>query len=149
MENNFFMDAMSADKVLEFETIKRNKAFALTLHDHLNKIYYTNHRISDSTGSVEICMRTSERNNFYGSYGFNATKDGVTFFMWNKLILYPEKFNETHNGFLNKLLEHPKSRNYTGSSYELHMDINEDDVDLNKKLNFILAMMEGKYNKRF
>ena len=146
---NIFMDAMSTEKKQEFEAIKKNKAFALKLHEHLDKIYYTHHRITDETGSVQICMKTSPSYNYHGAFGFNVTKDGVTFFIWNYLIFDTEKFNEKHNGFLTELLKHPQSRNWSGSSYHLYMDINENEPKLNEKLKFILSMMEGKYNKRF
>lgn len=145
MEDNLFMDAMSIEKQQEFETIKKNKAFALKLHDHLNKIYYTHHRVTDELNSVQICMKTASNHNFHGAYGFNATKEGVTFFMWNKLIFRPETFN----GLIEKLLEHPKSKKWNGSSYELHMDINENEPKLNEKLKIILNFMEGKFTKRF
>ena len=144
MTDNIFIGAMTTEQKTDFENIKKNKAFAIKLHDHLNRVFYTHHEIENRVDSVTIKMRTQSNHNFYSAYGFIATKNRVMFFMWNELIFDTKKYN----GLVEELMKHPKSR-CDNKKYALYMDINEDDPNLNEKLQIILKFMDGKYTKRF
>ena len=145
--SNLFLDALDQDVITEIEKIKKNKRFALSLHRNLDEVFRTNYEVRDSTHSVDIQMKTSERSNYYGAFGFQATKSGVVFYMQNFLSFKGNKSRP----LVEKLLEHPKTKVVSGTNqFDLFLDINEDDSDLKEKLNIIFKFMEySKYQKRF
>jgi hypothetical protein len=83
---NLFLESMDTKKVSEIFETKANKEFALNLVKDLDEVFHTNFRIQDREDSVSIRIKTSPSLNDYGSYNFNANKDGIRFYA--KVLCY-------------------------------------------------------------
>jgi hypothetical protein len=77
--NNLFFDAMDSEKLKAIDEIKANKGFTLQLINDLDKIFQTNYEIVDEQNCVIIRMKRSPSNNWYRSFSFVATKEGINF----------------------------------------------------------------------
>jgi hypothetical protein len=155
--NNLFLDAMDTDQQRAIDEIKLNKAFALQLINDLNKVFQTNYEIVDDQDSVVIRMKRYVSSNWYGSFYFSVTKEGIRFRSTNLGYYECKQYKE-----LGKLYEKYKSNGTTCDSNFLHegstrhgfvnfvIPIYRNADNLKESLRDIVYLMEqNQYNKRF
>jgi len=155
--NNLFLDAMDTEQQTAIQDIKANKEFALQLIKDLDKVFQTNYEIVDDQDSVVIRMKRYVSSNWYGSFYFSVTKEGIRFRSTNLGYYECKQYKE-----LGKLYEKYKSNGTTCDSNFLHegstrhgfvnfvIPIYRNGDDLKGALRDIIYLMEqNQYNKRF
>ena len=156
--NNLFLDAMDTEQQTAIQDIKANKEFALQLIKDLDKVFQTNYEIVDDQDSVVIRMKRYVSSNWYGSFYFSVTKEGIRFRSTNLGYYECKQYKE-----LGKLYEKYKSNGTTCDSNFLHEGstrhgfvnfvipiIYANGNELKQTLRDIIYLMEqNQYNKRF
>lgn len=155
--NNLFLNAMDTDQQMSFQEIKANKQFALQLINDLDKVFQTNYEVEDQQEGVIIRMKTSPRSNWYNSFSFIVSKNGITFNCQNLGYYHTTQFKS-----LGSLYEKYKDNGATADDNMLRegtqrhgwvkfsLKINRNGDNLKDTLKDIIYLMEqNQYKKRF